>query len=137
MPVTGNKYYRINPYPKNQRISFLAYDHSKLNDEGVESEVWKKVATRWAYVEHKNGRAIWRNGGFSDKITDLFRINFDFAFLPTTTMVITFKDEVFDIESVDNIREENDEIELRAIRFIKSTNRIGEGAEVEDIRVNQ
>ena len=137
MPGTGNKYYRINPYPKNKRITFVQYVGSTIDDEGVESEIWQKVATRWAYVEHKNGRSIWRNGGFSDKVTDLFRINFDYGFTPTTAMVILYKDEIYDIESVDNIREENDEIELRAIRYIRSTNTIGEGAEIEDIRIHQ
>lgn len=137
MPGTGNKYYRINPYPKNTRITFAQYVGSSINDEGVESEKWQTVATRWAYVEHKNGRSIWRNGGFSDKVTDLFRINFDYGFTPTPAMVIFYKGDVYDIESVDNIREENDEIELRAIRYIRSTNTVGEGAEIEDLRIHQ
>lgn len=136
MPGVGNKYYRVNTFPKNQRITFYEYVESKIDEEGIPTEYWRDAGTRWAYVEHRNGRFVWKNGGLSDKVTDLFRINYDFAFTPTEEMVVVYKGNLYSIESIDNVRESNDEVELRVIRYVPHTREMKEGARRENVSVD-
>ena len=134
MPGVGNKYFQVNFYPKYRRIMFLDFVGTTTNEEGIEHEVWKRMGERWAYVEHRNGSAKWANGVYSDKVTDLFRINYDFGFTPTTSMVVLYKGNVFEIESVDNIREENKEVEVRAIQHIRKVGNAGKAEDNANIR---
>lgn len=136
MPSVGNKYYRINSFPKNSRIVFLKHTNNLIDEEGIAVDYWDVVARRWAYVEHKNGRSVWNSGGLSDKVTDLFRINYDYGFTPTTAMLIVYEGNVYLIESIDNIREENKEVELRAIRYDTIASPLKWGDFVENIRLN-
>lgn len=131
---TGNKYYRINNFRKNHRITFIEFQDVEIDEEGIERETWKVVAERWAYVEHRTYREALRDGELVDKTTDIFRINFDYGFTPTSAMVIYYNGNIYNIEGVSNIREENDEIEIRAIRQVKSVGKIREGAVVENLR---
>lgn len=136
MPGVGNKYYRVNTFPKNQRIRFLRYEGSRVDKDGIPTEYWTDVGSRWAYVEHRNGRYVWKNGGYSDKVTDVFRINYDFGFKPTTNMVVVYNDDLYSIESIDNVREANDEIELRVIRYEASPKEMKPEACYENIPIH-
>jgi len=101
---------------KVHRIVFEKVDGTEIDDEGVEQAKWVEDRKAWASVENRHGSQKWQAGGYSESVTNLFRINYIPSWEPTSQHRIKWKDDLYDIESVDNIRFENLEYEIRAVR---------------------
>lgn len=101
---------------KTHRIIFEKYQSGIIDAEGVERSEWVEDRRTWAKVEQRHGSQKWQAGGYAESVTNLFTINHIPGWIPTTANRIRFQGELYDIESVDNIRFENTEIEIRAIK---------------------
>lgn len=99
---------------KTHRIIFEKLKSSGIDDEGVERVEWVEERRAWARVEQRHGSQKWQAGGFSETVTHLFTINYTPGWVPTSSHRLVFKGDVYDIESVENIRFENKEVEIRA-----------------------
>lgn len=101
---------------KVHKIVFEKFVFGGIDDEGVPIEGWEYDRTAWAKIENRHGSQKWQAGGYSEFVTNLFTINFVPGWEPTTAHRLKWKNELYDIESVDNIRFENLEVEIRAIK---------------------
>lgn len=99
---------------KTQRVAFSRLT-STTDAEGVSTDAWTAIRSAWASVEHRSGAQKWGNGGYSAVITDLFTIGYVPGWIPDASMRLTWDGKNYDIESAENIREENQDIEIRAV----------------------
>lgn len=101
--------------PKKHRISFWTLTVS-IDDEGIRTEALTKKRDAWASVTHRSGAYKWGAGNYSSEVTDLFLIRYVPGWEPDPSMTIKWRGREYGIESVENIREENQDVEIRAVR---------------------
>ncbi len=99
---------------KTHRISFWA-ERDTVDSEGTVTKEFAEIRKAWASVVHKSGAQQWVSGGYDAKVTDLFTIYCVPGWEPDSTMQLHWRGKAYDIESVDNIRGENLELEIRAV----------------------
>lgn len=85
------------------------------NENGFEEEVWQDYKIVWASVSNLSGREYYQAAGVQSETTVKFLIRY-FEDI-NTEMRILFKDNQYNINSVDNIKYENKYIELRAVKI--------------------
>lgn len=100
--------------PKKHRIEFRTLK-SIIDDEGIKQEEWTLLRKAWASISHRSGAQIWSQGRFSEEVTDLFTIRAIPGWQPDSSMLLVWNGKAYDIESVDDIREEHIDVEVRAV----------------------
>lgn len=101
---------------KTQRISICEVKPAHYDEEGIKQpETVKEIRKAWASIDHKSGAQKWGDGRYSSTVTDLFTINYVPGFEVTPEMTLTWKGKQYDIESAENIHEENLDVEIRAV----------------------
>ena len=95
------------------RITFPKPTGSKLNSMGENVPEYTEYMTAWAYVAPKTGREYDE----AQKLRAETTYNVLTRYFPgiTTDMRISFRDRVFDIESVLNIDERNEQLQIVAV----------------------
>ena len=120
MPGVGNKYFRINPFVKNTRVLFVSFVDTKVNDEGENIEEWKVASENWAYVETVSGAEISKDGVLKAEEKTLFHVNYHRGFKPTVDMLIYYNGDIYNIQNVDDERQEHKEVVIKAIKHKRS-----------------
>lgn len=101
---------------KTHRIIFEKYVSGQIDNEGVEKSEWIEDRKAWARIENRHGSQKWQTGGYAETVTNLFTINYIPGWMPTTAHRLIHDEEIYDIESVENVRYENRDVEIRATR---------------------
>lgn len=110
------------PSEKTHRITFQRLE-TVIDDEGVSISSWVDVRSAWASKESRSGSQKWAAGGYGATVTELFRINWIPGWEPTPVHRLVHRGKVYDIESVENVRGENEEYEIRAVAHMSATGR--------------
>ena len=100
--------------PKKHRISFKKLI-SVIDDEGIRQDEWQTIRSAWASVSHRSGAQRWSAGNYSSEVTDLFLIRAIPGWEPAPSMALVWRDRVYDVESVEDVREEHVDVEIRAV----------------------
>lgn len=101
---------------KNQRIVFEKLkDNSRIDKDGIAEDGWVEERKAWAFVNHRSGSMRWSGGNYDPEVSDIFTVNYVKGWEPTTEMRIIWKDKAYKIQSVEDIREEHLDVEIRAI----------------------
>ena len=95
------------------RITFLKPTGPKLNSMGENVPEYTEYMTVWAYVAPKTGREYDEAQTLRAETTYTVLTRY-FPGI-TTDMRISFRDRVFDIESVLNIDERNEQLQIVAV----------------------
>ena len=100
--------------PKKHRIAFWTLV-SSIDDEGIKVDRWTLLREAWASVAHRSGAQKWSSGSYAETVTDLFTIRAIPGWQPSASMTLVWNGKSYDIESVDDIREEHIDVEIRAV----------------------
>ena len=101
------------PSEKTHRIAFQTQT-TEINDEGIPVQTWVTERLAWASTEMRSGANKWHGSGYDASVNRLFTINWVPGWEPTPEHRIKYGNQYFRLESVDNIRGENMEMEIRA-----------------------
>lgn len=82
------------------------------DEEGFSTQEWQDVATVWASVENLYGREYWQAAAIQAENTVKFIIRYRNDI--TNDMRIKFKDKLYNIISIDNIKYRNEYKEIKA-----------------------
>lgn len=97
----------------NQRIEILA--PTTITDaEGFQSKELKLVVSVRAYREGRHGSSAWANRAAFTHASDLFRIHKPAASIDETMLIRTTGGELFEIDSVEDVRGRGRYLEILA-----------------------
>ncbi|MBU3100666.1 MULTISPECIES: phage head closure protein [Clostridium] len=89
-----------------------------INENGFESDVWQDYKTVWAAVSNLTGREYYQAAAIQAEKTVKFLIrNIEDL---DTSMRILFKDKQFNITTIDNMKYENEHLEIKALEVDSS-----------------
>ena len=83
-----------------------------LDQYGIETETTTTLRTCWAAVEHRNPSEKWAHGAIEPNITDLFTVRYSADI--TRKMRVAYSGKVYDIEGVEDIRDEHKYLLIQA-----------------------
>ena len=93
----------------NKRVTFCKFAEEQ-NEMHQTEQVLKKIRTVWASVEPKSGREYIEAEKEHPELTYIITIRYMKDI--TTDMFIQFRDRLFNIKSIRNIRENNEMLEI-------------------------
>ena len=102
----------MNPGELRHRIKLQKLE-TRVNQNGFEEEIWIDHKTLWASIKNLHGREYFQAAAVQKENTVKFIIRY-FDGLDTS-MKILFKGKHYDITSIDNIRYEDKNIEIKAV----------------------
>lgn len=103
---------KVNIGELKQRITLERLARS-INNNGFEIETWEPFKTVWAKVENLHGREYFTAAQVKAEKTVKFTIRYIKGI--DETMRILFKDKVYNITSIDNIKYQNKFVEIKAL----------------------
>lgn len=104
---------KVNIGELKHRIIFQRLTTS-INDNGFEVKTWEPFKTVWAKVENLHGREYFTAAHVKAERT----VKFTIRYLEDIdeTMKILFKDKIYNITFIDNIKYQNRFIEIKAMQ---------------------
>ncbi|WP_350342349.1 phage head closure protein [Proteinivorax tanatarense] len=89
-----------------------------LNENGFEVESFQDIKTVWAGVENLRGREYFAAAAVQAEKT----VKFSIRYLPyiNASMLISFKDKLYNITAIDNVNYENRFLEISAMEVDES-----------------
>ena len=99
---------------KVHKVLVEARQGTEIDDEGIEVNKWSIVNELWCSVENRSGSQKWGEGRYDSEVTTLFTYWWVPGVEITPAMRLRYRGDPYDIISVDNIRGENIEVEIRA-----------------------
>lgn len=93
----------------NKRVSFYKFAEEK-NEMNQTTQVLKKIRTVWASVEPKSGREYIEAEKEHPELTYIITTRYMEGITPD--MYIQYRDRLFNIRSIRNIREKNEMLEM-------------------------
>jgi SPP1 family predicted phage head-tail adaptor len=103
---------KVNIGELKHRITFQRLATS-INDNGFEVKTWEPFKIVWAKVENLHGREYFTAAQVKAERTVKFTIRYIEGI--DETMKILFKDKVYNITFIDNIKYENRFVEIKAL----------------------
>lgn len=79
---------------------------------GIEEEEISTLRSCWAAVEHRNPSEKWSHGAIEPNITDLFTVRYSADV--SRNMRIAYSGKIYDIEGVEDIRDEHKYLIIQA-----------------------
>lgn len=107
----------------NKRVSFCKFVEEK-NEMNQMTQVLKKIRTVWASVEPKSGREHIEAEKEHPELT--YIITTRYMDNVTPDMYIQYRDRLFNIRSIRNIRESNEMLEMSCTEKIDETRSVVE-----------
>lgn len=107
----------------NKRVSFCKFVEEK-NKMNQTTQVLKKIRTVWASVEPKSGREYIEAEKEHPELT--YIITTRYMENVTPDMFIQYRDRLFNIRSIRNIRENNEMLEMSCTEKIDETRSVVE-----------
>ena len=107
----------------NKRVSFCKFVEEK-NEMNQTTQVLKKIRTVWASVEPKSGREYIEAEKEHPELT--YIITTRYMEDVTSDMFIQYRDRLFNIRSIRNIRENNEMLEISCTEKIDETRSVVE-----------
>ena len=85
---------------------------TSISENGFELEVWEDYKTIWAAVSNLHGREYYAAAAVQAENT----VKFTIRYLPglDTAMRISFREKIYDIKAIDNIKYRNRFLEIKA-----------------------
>ncbi|MDK2918990.1 MAG: hypothetical protein PWQ37_1723 [Candidatus Petromonas sp.] len=103
---------KVNIGELKHRITFQRLTTS-INDNGFEVKTWEPFKIVWAKVENLHGREYFTAAQVKAERTVKFTIRYIEGI--DETMKILFKDKIYNITFIDNIKYQNRFIEIKAL----------------------
>lgn len=107
----------------NKRVSFCKFTEEK-NEMNQTTQVLKKIRTVWASVEPKSGREYIEAEKEHPELTYIITTRYMEGITPD--MYIQYRDRLFNIRSIRNIRESNEMLEMSCTEKIDETRSVVE-----------
>lgn len=107
----------------NKRVSFCKFAEEK-NEMNQTTQVLKKIRTVWASVEPKSGREYIEAEKEHPELTYIITTRYMEDVTPD--MYIQYRDRLFKIRSIRNIRESNEMLEMSCTEKIDETRSVVE-----------
>lgn len=89
-----------------------------VDDDGFDVKKWKTIKPMWAQVKGLRGKEFYEAMAVQSENTKMFNCLY-FKGL-TEDIFIKYKDEIYNIDHIDNVNEANFEYEIRAKKVIPS-----------------
>lgn len=108
----------------NKRVTFCRFEETQ-NKMHQTQQTLKKIRTVWASVEPKSGREYIEAEKEHPELTYIITTRYMSDITPD--MFIQFRDRLFNIKSIRNIRESNEMLEISATEKIDETRSVENG----------